>query len=351
MDFDPDAAATPGSGLFGLPHGPLDAHVHVLPVPYEATTSYRGGTSLGPDAVLAASHQVDLFDLELAGLGLGEPWRAGIWMAPIDARLRAWNEEAKALAAPLIAQGGATEDDSAAVARVDELSGRMNAFVHGATSAALEGGHLPVLLGGDHSTPFGAIQACAERHPGVGVLQIDAHADLRVGYEGFRWSHASIAHNVLEECAEVARLVQLGIRDVGHAEYERMRNDPRIHGVLDVQWARARRKGRLKRLIRGAVERLPREVYLTFDIDGLDPTLCPSTGTPVPGGLTWEEAMMVLRQLVKSGRLIVGLDLNEVSAGPAGDPDGASWDAMIGARLLYRLIGFALATRRLEAGR
>jgi len=340
MQFDPDAAAAPGSGIYGLPHGPSDAFVHVLPVPYEATTSYRGGTSLGPEAVLAASHQVDLFDLET-----GEPWQRGIWMAPIDPRILAWNAEAQALAAPIIAQGGAGDGDTRAVARVDELSARVNAYVHGATSAALEGGHLPVLLGGDHSTPFGAIQACAERFPGLGVLQLDAHADLRVAYEGFRWSHASICHNVLEECPGVARLVQVGIRDLGSAEHARMQSDPRIHGVLDRDWSSARRKGRLKALARATIAALPQDVYVTFDVDGLDPTLCPGTGTPVPGGLAWDEAMLVLRVLARSGRRIVGVDLNEVSPGPAGDPEGAAWDSMVGARLLYRLIGYAVSTR------
>jgi agmatinase len=337
MQFDPDAAAVPGSGIYGLPHGPDDAFVRVLPVPFEATTSYRGGTSLGPEAVLAASHQVDLFDLET-----GEPWQRGIWMAPIDARIVAWNAEAKALAAPIIERGGAVEGDERAIARVDELSARVNAYVHGATSAALEERRLPVLLGGDHSTPLGAIQATAERYPGLGVLQIDAHADLRVAYEGFRWSHASICHNVLAECPGVARLVQVGIRDLGRAEHERMQSDNRILGVFDHDWAEARRKGRLKALVHTTLATLPQDVYVTFDVDGLDPTLCPSTGTPVPGGLAWDEAMLVLHELVKSGRRIVGLDLNEVSAGPDGDPEGASWDAMIGARLLYRLIGFAV---------
>jgi len=217
--------------------------------------------------------------------------------------------------------------------------------VHGATSAALEDGRLPVLLGGDHSTPLGAIQACAERFPGLGVLQIDAHADLRVAYEGFRWSHASICHNVLAECPGVARLVQVGIRDLGRAERARMQSDARIVGVFDLDWTRARRKGRLKSLVRTTFAMLPQDVYVTFDVDGLDPTLCPGTGTPVPGGFAWDEAMLVLRELVKSGRRIVGLDLNEVSAGPDGDPDGASWDAMFGARLLYRLIGFAVASQ------
>ena len=101
--------------------------------------------------------------------------------------------------------------------------------------------------------------------------------------------------------------------------------------------------GRVRALARETIALLPDAVYVTFDVDGLDPTLCPGTGTPVPGGLLWDEAMVWLEELAKSRKRIVGLDLNEVSAGPDGDPDGTSWDAIVGARLLYRLIGAALA--------
>ncbi|MDA1265366.1 MAG: arginase family protein, partial [Planctomycetota bacterium] len=212
---------------------------------------------------------------------------------------------------------------------------------------ALDAGVLPIVLGGDHSAPLGAMRVCAERHPGLGVLHFDAHADLRDAFEGLRYSHASILFNLLEETPEVARLVQVGIRDLGEAERGRIDEDPRITALFDPDWARAKLAGDNRRvLIREHLDLLPQEVYLTFDVDGLDPSLCPNTGTPVPGGFDWHEAMLWLEELVSSGRRVVGCDLCEVSPGPAGDPDGQGWDAIVGSRLLYRMLGAALATRR-----
>jgi len=213
------------------------------------------------------------------------------------------------------------------------------------TEEALDAGALPVALGGDHSVPFGAIAACAARHPGIGVLHLDAHADLRVAYEGFRWSHASILHNVLEG-TDVARVVSIGLRDLGETERTRLSDDARLRALFDPDWARAKLAGDdLRLLIREHLELLPAEVYLTFDMDGLDPSLCPNTGTPVPGGFDWHEIMLWLEELVRSGRRVVGCDLCEVSPGADGDPDGEGWDAIVGSRLLYRMIGASLATR------
>lgn len=345
MDFDPDAAAAPGSGIYGLPHGPDDALVHVLGVPYEATTSYRGGTSYGPEAVLAASQQVDLYDLMF-----GRPYEAGLWMAPVDGEIRAWSEEARALAGPIIERGGAGAGDVSAAARVDALGGEVNERVRAWTAAALEAGKLPALVGGDHSTPYGGITAAAAHVAAQGrrlaVLQFDAHADLRVAYEGFRWSHASILHNVLEGAEQLHSVTQVGIRDLGLAERERIDADTQVYAVFDVDLDAARFDGRVRELARETIAGLPDDVWITFDVDALDPALCPNTGTPVPNGLRWDEAMVWLEALARSSRRIVGLDLNEVSPGPDWRPgDDDTWDAMVGARLLYRLVGAALAAR------
>jgi len=330
-NFDPDAAAEPGSGPFGLSDGATEAAVHLLAVPFHATSSYRRGSALGPQAVLAASHQVDLEDLRF-----GSPWRAGIPLRAPDGRVGGWNEEATAL----------VDADDPGRARVDAIGEELNAWVAGQTERVLEAGKLPVLLGGDHSTPFGAIAACAERHPGLGILHFDAHADLRAAYQGFTWSHASILHNVLERLQGVRALVQVGVRDLGRAERERIATDARIRTLFDPHWARAKLAGEdLVALAGDHLDHLPPEVYLTFDVDTLDPSLCPNTGTPVPGGLGWHEAMLWLEALAASGRRVVGLDLCEVAPGPGGDPEGVGWDAIVGARLLYRLIGAALATR------
>ena len=336
--FDPSAAARPGSGLFGLDGPPEEAAVHVLGVPFDATTSFRRGAAAGPAAVLAASHQVDLFDLLT-----GKPYEGGIWMAPLDDELCAWNDEAARHAELVIAAGGLDNDPSlaGAVERVDELQARVNGRVADWTRSALAAGKLPALVGGDHSVPLGAITAAAEAHPGLGILHVDAHADLRVAYEGFRYSHASILHNVLAEVDTVERVLQVGIRDLCEEEHEAIRaSEGRVHTVFDHDWSAARHEGRLVDTVRRALDVLPADVWITFDVDGLDPTLCPNTGTPVPGGLLWDEAMLLLRELAASGRRVVGFDLNEVAPEPGREP-GTGWDEIVGARLLYRLIGFA----------
>jgi len=342
--FDPSAAALPGSGLYGLPHGPEEAAVHVQAVPFDATTSYRRGTASGPEAVVAASHQVDLFDLVN-----GRPYEAGIHLLEVDGRIAGWNEEATRAACPVIEAGGVHDGRPELVrsaAEVDRISSELGDAVRARTSEMLAAGKLPVLLGGDHATPFGAIAACLERHPGAGILHVDAHADLRIAYEGFRWSHASILHNVVHELGP-EHVVQVGIRDLCEEEHEAIRSsDGRISTLYDHEWAAVRlRGGDLSALARQHLSTLPDEVYITFDVDGLDPTLCPNTGTPVPGGLLWDEAMLLLEELVGSGRRIIGLDLVEVGPGGTPDPEGQSWDAIVGARLLYRLIGAALRSR------
>jgi agmatinase len=338
--FDPSAAAGPESGIFGLPDDPRGARVHVLGVPFDATTSFRKGAARGPAAILSASRQVDLYDH-----WNGRPYEAGIWMAPLEPKVSAWNEEATHAAEPVIAAGGAGEDARLrkACERVDAIQVELNRWVEARANEVLDHGKLCALVGGDHSAPFGAIQAHATRYPGLGLLHVDAHADLRPAYEGFAWSHASILRNVAERIDAVARIVQVGIRDFSEEERDFIHgSNGRIQTLFDLDWADAKHSGHnLKALVRRTLEPLPGTVYVTFDVDGLEPALCPNTGTPVPGGLAWNEAMLWLDELVRSGRRIVGFDLNEVA--PAADcHDGSGWDENVGARLLYRLIGFAL---------
>jgi agmatinase len=318
--FDPDAAAGEGSGIYGLPFTPEESRVVIVPVPFEATTSYGGGTSRGPQAVLEASRQVDLFDHET-----GRPYAAGIAMLDVPQDILRWNDEA----------------EGASAAEMNAYGDRVNAWVYEQTRALLAAKKLAVTLGGDHSVPFGAIRAYAETFPGLGILHLDAHADLRDAYEGFTWSHASIFHNVMTKIDGVARLVQIGVRDLGQAE-RKMIDDSRgrIVTFYDPDLARRKEEGvPFAKIADEIVAALPDDVYLSWDIDGLDPTLCPGTGTPVPGGLSWNEAIGVLRALVRAKKRIVGLDLCEVA------PGETEWDANVGARLLYKMIGFALLTQ------
>ncbi len=342
--FDPDAAAT-GDGIYGLPHTPEQARVVLLPVPWQATVSYGSGTADGPAAILAASRQVDLTDRET-----GKPYAAGIAMLPIPARARAWSDEAHALSRPIVERGGPGDDPAlqAAAARVEALSIQLNAEVEAETRRWLDAGKLVGVVGGDHSSPLGAIRAIAERHPGAGILHFDAHLDLRQSYEGLRYSHASIMWNVLQEAPGIARLVHVGIRDFGAAEQVLVEERPdRLRAHFDADLRAQLLEGKTWRDIAGRiVADLPREVYVSFDIDGLDPALCPHTGTPVVGGLSFAEACYLLRAVQRSGRRIVGFDLCEV----APDPEGRSeWDGNVAARVLYKLIGFALLSQ--PAGR
>jgi agmatinase len=340
MSFDPNAASPEESGAFGLPHTAESAQVVLVPVPFEATTSYGGGTSDGPAAILAASRQVDLFDLET-----GKPYEAGIAMLDESPDVRAWDLAARQAASHVIARGGTHGDPqlAAAAASVDEYCGRMNAWVRATCELLLERGKLVGTIGGDHSISFGAIQAHAARWPGLGILHLDAHADLRRAFEGFAWSHASIMDNVAARLPQVSRLVQVGIRDFCEEEHERVRaSEGRIESFYDVELAEARFAGETwAQQCARIVAALPDRVYLSFDIDGLDPALCPHTGTAVPGGLSFQMATSLIGAVARSGRRIVGFDLTEVAPGPEGD----EWDGNVGARLLYKMIGWALRSR------
>lgn len=340
--FDPSAAAAPGSGIFGLPHSPEEAHVVLIPVPFEATTSYGGGTSEGPSAVLEASRQVDLFDVET-----GRPYARGIALLPEPEEWRAWNTRAKERAVPIIEAGGVDPEQpelQAASSEVNALCEQLHEAVYQTARTWLEQGKRVGAVGGDHSISFGIIRAHAEKYPGLGVLHLDAHADLRDAYEGFAWSHASIMHNVAERLPGVRSLVQVAIRDMSEDEHRYIESSGgRIRAFFDADLQRKRFEGvAWNRQVDEIVQHLPQNVYLSFDIDGLDPTLCPHTGTPVPGGLSFPEAVALISGVVRSGRTIVGFDLTEV----APDPEGSEWDGNVGARLLYKMIGWMLKSER-----
>ncbi len=313
MSFDPNAAASPDSGIFGLNDTPESARVVLVPVPFEATTSYGDGASLGPGAILRASRQVDLWDLET-----GKPYEAGIAMLP----------------EPRFREAARREPE-----RVNPISREVNGWVHDTVAEWLGRGKVVGTVGGDHSVSFGAIAAHAERYAGLGVLHFDAHADLRHAYEGFEHSHASIMDNVVRQ-TKIARLVQVGIRDLCEEEVERIRGSGgKIVTFFDADLAEARFAGETwGQQCARIVAELPKSVYVSFDIDGLDPALCPHTGTKVPGGLSFQMATSLLKAVVQSGRKLVGFDLTEVA--PA--QDGSEWDENVGARILYKLIGWSL---------
>ena len=330
-DFDPNGLAT-GSQIYGLPFAVEDAEVVVIPIPWEVTVSYTSGTALGPAAVKAASAQVDLWDPNVA-----DAYKMGLAMAPASVKLAEKSERNRERAEVyLAALADGTEQmvsSQKLLARINEACAWMVARVRSEVETYLDRGQLVVLLGGDHSTPLGYIQALADRNPGMGILQIDAHMDLRAAYEGFTYSHASIMYNAMQHSG-VAKIVQVGIRDYCAEEVALARE---LAGRCSVFYDRDLKHAAYRGIswaeqVDLIVAELPQKVYLSFDIDGLDPKLCPHTGTPVAGGLEAEQVLYLVEQVVASGRILLGMDLNEVAPGPEGD-----WDANVAARLLYRL--------------
>jgi agmatinase len=340
--FDPNAGATEDSGIFGLPYSYEESKIIYLPVPWEATTSYGAGTSKGPGAILEASYQVDLFDREVE-----RPYEQGLFILPESKKIASLNRTAKKAAQTIIATGGHIGNNPKlikALAEVNKASRAVNEEVRAAAEKILNDGKIIALVGGDHASPFGAIQAQAAREKDLGILHIDAHSDTRKAYEGFEYSHASIMYNVMEEIPTISKLVQVGIRDFCEEEFDYIKNSKgRVETFFDIDLAKSKAEGATwMKLCKKIVAKLPKRVWISFDIDGLDPTLCPGTGTPVPGGLSYYEAVILIGEVARSGRTIVGFDLNEVS------PGETEWDANVGARMLYKMSAWCLASQKLR---
>lgn len=347
--FDPNAAALKDSGIFGLPFSAEEAELVLVPVPWEVTTSYGRGTAQGPQAILQASKQIDLFDIDL-----GNFFEAGIAMLDESADVQQWNAEASELAEKIIEAGGVDADDhlKKSAEKVNEYSVKLNNYVYSETKRLLDLGKRVGVVGGDHSTPFGAIQAFLEKYPDMGILHFDAHADLRTAFEGFEHSHASIMYNVMEKTA-LKKLVQVGIRDFCEDEFDYIRNsDQRVIAFFDATITEQKLNGvQWSVICDEIIACLPKQVYVSFDIDGLDPRFCPHTGTPVPGGIDLREALYLIKKVAQSGREIIGFDLNEVSPGQAELTDivdpAQEWDANVGARLLYKLCGWTMNSNKM----
>ena len=276
--LDPDAATGPETGLFGLGLAPERARFLALPVPYQATVSSRGGTIDGPRALVDASCQLDLYDF-----ALGEPWRHGFAALEESCAVRELSGKVAGLVARMRAGDASVREE------VDHAGDRLAEWLADAVDRMLEGGWFPIVLGGEHGVSRGAFAAAARRHPGLGILQIDAHADLRHAFEGLRSSHASVMRRALE-LDGVSRLVQVGLRDVGREEVRVIETEERVVAFPDHRLAASRLEGRgFSVVAESIVAALPEKVWISVDVDGLDPSLCPGTGTPVPGGLGWDE--------------------------------------------------------------
>ncbi len=340
-EYNPSDVGCNNGNYFGMPFTTEEAELVLVSIPWGVTASYGGGQSYAPDAIIGASVQLDFYDPVSP-----DEWKKGIATAPIDYSIQDMdsllrNDAKKVI--KFLEEGGTLferEMVPSRRSRVNSGSEELNKKVYEQTSKWLNEGKLVGLVGGDHSTPLGYIKALGERHKEFGILHIDAHADLRESYEGFTYSHASVMYNVLKEVESVSKLVQVGIRDYCDDEVTLAESmGERVVQFDDWMLASERFEGTTwAEQCRRIVDKLPQEVYISFDIDGLSAEQCPGTGTPVAGGLSFHEAIYLLNSVIKSGRRIIGFDLVEVA--PRGDDD--EWDANVGARMLYKMCGLIL---------
>lgn len=342
-NFDANGIGQLNDGMYGLPFTLDECETVLIPVPWEVTVSYGGGTADGPQAILDASYQVDLYDPMVK-----DAWKKGIGMDAINEEIRAKSDRLRQDAEDYIdalANGAATDrpDLKKISSEIRQECLWLNGWVKNRVLHFLNAGKTVGLIGGDHSTPLGMMQALAEKFGDYCVLQIDAHADLRNAYEGFEFSHASIMFNALK-IKEVQKLVQVGIRDYCEEELAIIQNsNGRVKTFFDRDIKYAQYTGdSWDRVCNRIIAELPQKIYLSFDIDGLDPKLCPNTGTPVAGGFETEQVLFLIEKIVKSGRQIIAFDINEVSPGP----DGNDWDANVAARILYRIANMVAYSNR-----
>lgn len=341
-NYDPNSVANPNHNIFGPPTDEESARLVIVPVPWEVTVSYNAGTARAAEAVFKASFQVDLFDPEFP-----DTWQQGYYMRHSDKKILMKSDYLRKEAELFIDYISKGEEVSAnqfmckTLKEVNEGGVFLNNWVYEQTKELLNKNKLVALLGGDHSTPLGFFKAIGEKHGDFGILQIDAHFDLREAYEGFTYSHASIMYNALKEIPAIKKLVQAGIRDYGSDEYEEMKNsNGRIVTFFDKDMRNRQYEGASwKSIAEEIVSQLPQSVYISFDIDGLDRKYCPFTGTPVPGGFELEQVYYLFSKILASGRKLIGFDLNEVGIG--GDTD---WDANVGARVLYKMCNLLVAS-------
>lgn len=333
--FDPNQPGLSDASLFGLPFTSEQSEIIIVPAPWEVTVSYGSGASEGVEAVFDASFQVDLMHQEFPEL-----WKLGIYM---DQEIPDWKSQSdayKKLASPIIEaleNGESLSENPELKADLEKINSAGTEFKKALKERILhwlDQGKCVGLLGGDHSTPLGYYEALAEKYSDFGILHLDAHMDLRDAYEGFIYSHASIMFNAIK-IPQIHKIVQVGIRDFCEQEVEVVRNsgekikiftdtDLKSEQFYGANWAQQ---------CTAIINELPEKVHISFDIDGLYPWYCPHTGTPVPGGFSFEQAAFLLTELSKSGKKIIGFDLVEVA------PGEDDWDGNVGARMLFHLCG------------
>lgn len=344
-NFNPSDPGLADASIYGLPFDANESELIILPVPWEVTVSYGSGAAEGPQAIFDASFQVDLLHQEFPDL-----WKLGIFMDTPPNDWQNKSQQLKELANPIIEalEKGETVESNAQLSQnlttINKASAQLNQEVAARTEYWQKQGKRVILLGGDHSTPLGYYQALAQQYQDFGILHLDAHMDLRKAYEGFDHSHASIMYNATQ-IEQLSKIVQVGIRDFSETEVDYVKSTDKVVVFTDADIKNSLFEGKTwQNICDKIINSLPKNVVISFDIDALQQWYCPNTGTPVPGGLSYEQAIYLLNQLANSEKNIIGADLVEVS------PGEDEWDGNVGTRLLYHLCGVFAKNNGLETG-
>jgi len=319
--------------IFGKNSSYDESQIVLLSVPWSVTASFGAGADKGPNVVVRSSSQMDFFSLEARDIR-----DQGICLLSSPKFIKNLNKRTRKKALPIIAleeqaPGNFSKD---LLAEINQAGADLENWVYEETGSIHRDGKSFGLLGGDHSVSEGAIRYFSEVYKeDLGILHVDAHADLRRCYQGFKHSHASVMYNVTK-LAKPPYLVQVGVRDYSEEEYISGKNHPKIYTFFDEKIKKDLFEGKTWSFIVEAIlDKLPKKIYISLDVDGLDPALFPHTGTPVPGGLSFDQMDYLLKRLIKSlHHEVIGFDLVEIAS-----PEKKQhlWDGQVGARLLYKL--------------
>ena len=322
-----------GGFYFGDRTKPSKADVVIVSAPWSVTADFGRGATYTPDAIIDASTGRDCYD---APTGISVAGRVAT--AEIDYNIQELSEhlgrEAERIAHHTSADDSVVGEYVARkVAHINEGFAEMQAAVYKQTKLWAAKGKRIAVVGGDHSVAFGAVKALSEQYEEMGVLFIDAHADFCREGEVFNYSHRSIARNIVEEIPTVARLVEVGVRDISEAESKELQANSKVELFLAEKVAARRFEGESwGDICREIVGKLPQKVYVSLDIDALKIEFCNNTNAPVPGGMTFDEVVYLVKIVVESGREVVGFDISEVVSSI-----DDKMDAIVGARLLAKM--------------
>lgn len=318
--------------LFGKTPSYEHSKLALISVPWSATASFGEGADKGPEMIASASSQMDFFSIEAEDVR-----DQGVFLFSSPSFLQKLNQKTRKKALPILAMEESAPGDfpKQKIEEINHSCQQMVKWVYGETKKIHTDGKKIGLIGGDHSCSEGAISYFNDLYKGdFGILHIDAHADLRKSYQGFDHSHASVMYNIMTHKYPPKTLVQIGVRDYCKEEYLFIKQNKTIHTFFDSEIKTALFEGKTwKSIVDSIIQHLPEKIYISVDVDGLQPHLFPNTGTPVPGGLSFEQTNYLLNKLDQ--HQIIGFDLVETAA-----PDKKNinlWDAQTGARLLYKL--------------